>query len=182
MAISDDDGKTWYASKPLLGFGAQRFLPRLRGADLRGADLRGAYLGGANLRGADLGGAYLGGVIERAGNLLPSQGPITAFVFLNTLQALEDEGLVTFESVDGRKTASVTDAGREWLSEHTAETVRTAMTTKIKTLPEHLVRSITWDQGSEMAQHATFTVDTGMCNVWAARCACDASLQTAEPK
>lgn len=35
-------------------------------------------------------GAYLGGVIERAGNLLPSQGPITAFVFLNTLQALED--------------------------------------------------------------------------------------------
>lgn len=29
-------------------------------------------------------------LIERAGALLPSQGPITAFVFLNTLQALED--------------------------------------------------------------------------------------------
>jgi IS30 family transposase len=46
--------------------------------------------------------------------------------------------------------------------DHTAETVRTAMTAKIKTLPEHLVRSITWDQGSEMAQHVTFTVDTGV--------------------
>lgn len=37
-------------------------------------------------------------IIERAGQLLPSQGPITAFVFLNTLQALEDlpfeEGLL----------------------------------------------------------------------------------------
>lgn len=29
-------------------------------------------------------------LIERSGELLPSQGPITAFVFLNTLQALED--------------------------------------------------------------------------------------------
>ena len=46
--------------------------------------------------------------------------------------------------------------------DHTAETVRTVMAAKIKTLPEHLVRSITWDQGNEMAQHATFTVDTGI--------------------
>jgi len=46
--------------------------------------------------------------------------------------------------------------------DHTAETVRTAMTAKIKTLPEHLVRSITWDQGTEMAQHAAFSIDTGI--------------------
>jgi IS30 family transposase len=46
--------------------------------------------------------------------------------------------------------------------DHTAETVRTVMAAKIKTLPEHLRRSITWDQGAEMAQHATFTVDTGI--------------------
>ncbi len=46
--------------------------------------------------------------------------------------------------------------------DHTAETVRTAMTAKIKTLPQHLMKSITWDQGSEMSQHATFTIDTGI--------------------
>ena len=46
--------------------------------------------------------------------------------------------------------------------DHTAETVRDAMTAKVKTLPEHLVRSITWDQGSEMSQHARFRIDTGV--------------------
>jgi IS30 family transposase len=46
--------------------------------------------------------------------------------------------------------------------DHTAETVRTAMTAKIKTLPDHLTRSITWDQGREMAQHTEFTIDTGI--------------------
>ena len=34
--------------------------------------------------------AQLKSLIEKAASLLPSQGPITAFVFLNTLQALED--------------------------------------------------------------------------------------------
>jgi IS30 family transposase len=43
-----------------------------------------------------------------------------------------------------------------------AEQVRVAMTAKIKTLPDHLVRSITWDQGTEMAQHATFSIETGI--------------------
>ncbi len=46
--------------------------------------------------------------------------------------------------------------------DHTAETVRTAMTAKVKTLPDHLMRSITWDQGTEMAQHAQFSLDTGV--------------------
>jgi len=46
--------------------------------------------------------------------------------------------------------------------DHTADTVRAAMTAKIKTLPEHLVRSITWDQGTEMAQHGAFSIDTGV--------------------
>lgn len=46
--------------------------------------------------------------------------------------------------------------------DHTAETVRTAMTTKIKTLPGYLVRSITWDQGAEMAHHVAFSIDTGV--------------------
>lgn len=36
------------------------------------------------------------------------------------------------------------------------------MTQKIMTLPEQLRKSITWDQGSEMAQHQRFTIDSGI--------------------
>ena len=43
-----------------------------------------------------------------------------------------------------------------------AATVRTAMEHKITTLPDALRRSITWDQGTEMSEHARFTVDTGV--------------------
>jgi transposase, IS30 family len=45
---------------------------------------------------------------------------------------------------------------------HTAESVRDAMTKRIVTLPAQLRRSITWDQGPEMAEHVRFTVDTGV--------------------
>ncbi|MGZ3480129.1 MAG: IS30 family transposase [Myxococcaceae bacterium] len=41
-----------------------------------------------------------------------------------------------------------------------AESVRIALTKKILALPEELRRSLTWDRGTEMAQHARFTVDT----------------------
>jgi IS30 family transposase len=44
----------------------------------------------------------------------------------------------------------------------TAESVRVALTDTIKKLPEHLWKSLTWDQGKEMAQHTQFTVDTGV--------------------
>jgi len=43
-----------------------------------------------------------------------------------------------------------------------AEDVRKAMTAMIKTLPETLRRSIAWDQGSEMAEHVRFRIDTGV--------------------
>ncbi len=43
-----------------------------------------------------------------------------------------------------------------------AEAVRDAMTETIGTLPHHLWKTITWDQGSEMAQHAQFSIDTGI--------------------
>ena len=45
---------------------------------------------------------------------------------------------------------------------HGAEAVRKAMTRRILTLPAQLRRSITWDQGKEMAEHAQFTIDTGV--------------------
>jgi IS30 family transposase len=43
-----------------------------------------------------------------------------------------------------------------------ASEVRAAMTVAIKGLPDHLQRSITWDQGKEMAEHVQFRVDTGV--------------------
>jgi IS30 family transposase len=45
---------------------------------------------------------------------------------------------------------------------HGAEAVRKAMTKRILTLPAQLRRSITWDQGKEMAEHVRFTVETGV--------------------
>ncbi|GHH74498.1 IS30 family transposase [Kitasatospora indigofera] len=44
----------------------------------------------------------------------------------------------------------------------TAEHVRHALVETVQTLPAHLVRSLTWDQGSEMAAHGAFTVATGI--------------------
>ena len=46
--------------------------------------------------------------------------------------------------------------------DHTSRTVADAMIAKMKDLPEHLRRSLTWDQGPEMAQHKDITMATGM--------------------
>jgi IS30 family transposase len=43
-----------------------------------------------------------------------------------------------------------------------AEAVRDAITAQITTLPEQLRRSLTWDQGAEMTQHAKLTIDSGL--------------------
>ena len=45
---------------------------------------------------------------------------------------------------------------------HTAERVSTALADAITTLPEQLRRSLTWDHGKEMAEHAQFSVTTGV--------------------
>jgi IS30 family transposase len=48
------------------------------------------------------------------------------------------------------------------LAGHGAEAVRDAIASTITTLPEQLRRSLTWDQGAEMAQHARLRVETGV--------------------
>ena len=48
------------------------------------------------------------------------------------------------------------------LAGHGAEAVRDAISRTISRLPEQLRRSLTWDQGAEMAQHASLRIATGL--------------------
>jgi len=48
------------------------------------------------------------------------------------------------------------------LAGHGAEAVRNAITRTVTTLPEALRRSLTWDQGAEMSEHAQLRIDTGV--------------------
>lgn len=48
------------------------------------------------------------------------------------------------------------------LAGHGAEAVREAIASSIALLPTHLRRSLTWDQGTEMAQHAQLRIATGL--------------------
>jgi IS30 family transposase len=43
-----------------------------------------------------------------------------------------------------------------------SELVADALAAKITTLPAALTRTLTWDLGHEMAEHARFTIDTGI--------------------
>lgn len=51
--------------------------------------------------------------LRSEGNWTPSPGSIYP-----ALQQLEDEGLIEFERVDGRKTATLTESGRAYVEEH----------------------------------------------------------------
>jgi IS30 family transposase len=48
------------------------------------------------------------------------------------------------------------------LAGHGAVAVRDAITHTIATLPQQLRQSLTWDQGTEMAQHVRLRIDTGL--------------------
>src|SRR5207253_1710880 len=55
------------------------------------------------------------------------------------------------------------------LTGHGAEAVRDAIAASITSLPEQLRRSLTWDQGAEMAQHAQLRIDTASRSTSATR-------------
>ena len=46
--------------------------------------------------------------------------------------------------------------------DRTTATVTAAIEQRIQMLPAHLIKSLTWDQGKELAAHQRFTTDTGM--------------------
>ncbi len=48
------------------------------------------------------------------------------------------------------------------LAGHGAAAVRDAITCALRTLPTQLRRSLTWDQGAELAAHAQLHIDTGL--------------------
>jgi len=48
------------------------------------------------------------------------------------------------------------------LTDQRAETVREAIAARILTLPDALRRSLTWDQGKELADHIQLRIDTGV--------------------
>ena len=48
------------------------------------------------------------------------------------------------------------------LAGHGAEAVRDAIVAQLGDLPEQLRRSLTWDQGAEMAQHVRLRIDSGI--------------------
>jgi transposase, IS30 family len=48
--------------------------------------------------------------------------------------------------------------GNDRATQHVIE----ALKQRIQTLPAHLTRSLTWDQGKELAAHKQFTIDTGI--------------------
>jgi IS30 family transposase len=48
------------------------------------------------------------------------------------------------------------------LAGYGAEAMRDAITAQITTLPDQLRRSLTWDRGKELAQHAQLKIDTGL--------------------
>ena len=106
---------------------------------------------------------------ERSGGTwTPSPGSIYP-----TLQALEDEGLVTVERVDGRRIASLTPSGREWADDHAEEgaplfesDTRTAAAVKIRTemmalrdAAIHVARQPGDDQAGTAAKAAEILAD-----------------------
>jgi IS30 family transposase len=87
-----------------------------------------------------LGSSAIGTLVERT----------TRFTLLLHLPRLPEHGLCT-RAKNGPALAG-----------HGAEAVREAITRTMVSFPEQLRRSLTWDQGAEMSQHARLRIDTGL--------------------
>ena len=90
-----------------------------------------------------LGSSAIGTLVERT----------TRFTLLLHLPRMVGHG-------DGARTTDTKNGPP--LAGHGAAAVRDAITRVMRTLPALLRRSLTWDQGSEMAEHAQLRIDTGL--------------------
>jgi IS30 family transposase len=86
-----------------------------------------------------LGSSAIGTLVERA----------TRFTMLLHLPPMKERGAVRQKNGPA-------------LAGHGAEAVRGAITASILPLPSSMRRSLTWDQGAEMSQHAQLRTDTGL--------------------
>jgi IS30 family transposase len=69
------------------------------------------------------------------------------------------KNFITPEVMISRRPAEIADRA---VPGHGAEIVRDAIAAKIATLPEQLRKSLTWDQGAELAQHVQLRIGTGL--------------------
>ncbi len=69
--------------------------------------------------------------------------------------------LLRLPRMDGFGTVPIIKNGPP-LAGHGAEAVRNAIVAQIGTLPQQLRRSLTWDQGGELAQHVQLKIDAGI--------------------
>ena len=68
--------------------------------------------------------------------------------------------LVHLPRLDGRGAARTNNGPP--LAGHGAVAMKDALITTMTTMPQELLRSLTWDRGKELAQHAQFKIDTGI--------------------
>ena len=78
------------------------------------------------------------------------------------LEARRDEPPPQEADIDGHLVRQPREAELGRFFRHAADLVANALTAKIVELPEQLRRSLTWDQGAEMAQHAQLRIETGL--------------------
>ena len=118
-------------------FVTPELLVRHRPAEVAGRAVPGHWEGDLIL---GLGSSAIGTLVERT----------TRYTLLLPLPRMDDHG-----STPRQKNGPA-------LAGHGAEAVRKAIAQAVDPLPEPLRRSLTWDQGAEMAQHARLRAETGL--------------------
>lgn len=88
-----------------------------------------------------LGGTAIGTLVERT----------TRTTMLLHLPPMDSHSMVGPQAKNGPPTAG-----------HGATAVRTAIASAVASLPAQMRRSLTWDQGAELAQHALLTIEAGL--------------------